>query len=61
MAPIVVNRMTVAEARERRAEIIRLTGGDEATLRSRAANYLLSADELALFDELESLDFLIAE
>ncbi len=61
MAPVVVNRMTLAEARERRDEIVRLVGGDEETFRTRAAEYRLSAEELALFDELENLDFLIVE
>lgn len=60
MAPIVVDRMTVEEARARREEIIRRAGGDESRLRERAEAYLLSADELALFNELESLDFLLA-
>lgn len=59
MAPIVVNRVSTAEARARRATIIDLSGGDEAAFRARAASYLLSAEELALFDELESLDFLL--
>src|SRR5690554_1015288 len=60
MAPIVVDRMTVEEARARREEIIRRAGGDESRLRERAEAYLLSADELVLFNELESLDFLLA-
>lgn len=61
MAPIVVSRMTVEEARARRDEIIRRAGGDEREFRDRAGAYLLSADELALFNELESLDFLLAK
>ncbi len=60
MVPKVVD-MTNDEARARRAEVIRLAGGDEDAFRARAAEYLLSAEELALYSELESLDFLLGE
>ncbi|WP_284292198.1 hypothetical protein [Luteimicrobium album] len=53
--------MTPAEARARREEIVRRVGGDESAFRDRAEVYLLSAEELALYDELENLDFLLGE
>ncbi|GAA4842896.1 hypothetical protein GCM10023221_21200 [Luteimicrobium xylanilyticum] len=61
MVPIVVTSMTPAEARVRREEIVRRVGGDESAFRDRAEAYLLSAEELALYDELENLDFLLGE
>lgn len=60
MAPVTVNLLTVDDARARRAEIVALVGGDESAFRDRAESYLLSAEELALFDELENLDFLLS-
>lgn len=54
-----VTMMTKAEARARREEIIRQLGGDEQAFRDRAYAYALDAEELALFDELEGLDYLL--
>lgn len=54
-----VTMMTKAEARARREEIIRQVGGDEQAFRDRADAYALNAEELALYDELEGLDYLL--
>ncbi len=50
--------LTRTEAEERRAEILRRVG-DEDEFRRRAEEYSLGADELALFDRLEALDYLL--
>ena len=60
MAPVVVVEMTATEARTRRKEIVDLLGGNEERLRDRAANYQLDWKEMALFDELENLDWLLS-
>jgi len=60
MSAVTVDRLTVAQARARRDEILRQVGGDENSFRERAADYLLDAEELALFDELRVLDYLLA-
>ncbi|MGN6612373.1 MAG: hypothetical protein ACTHLJ_11405 [Angustibacter sp.] len=59
MSAVIVERLTVAEAQARRAQIANLLG-DEAAFRERAAAYLLSIDEQALLDELEDLDYLLS-
>lgn len=59
MSTVIVERLTVAEAQARRDEIIAVTG-DEVAFRERAASYLLDAEEQALLDELEDLDYLLS-
>lgn len=54
-----VQMMTVEEVRQRRAELLRSVGGDEASLRERAAAYSLNARELAVIDEIDALDYLL--
>lgn len=54
-----VERLTEAEARARRNEIIKSVGGDESAFHERAHNYLLDSRELALHDELNALDYLL--
>jgi hypothetical protein len=60
MSSVVVERMTVDEARRRRDAIIAAVGGDESAFRNRALEFTLDARELALFDELTELDYLLA-
>lgn len=60
MSTLTVELLTEERARERRAEIIALVGGDEGRFRQRADDYLLDAEELALYDELNGLDYLLA-
>lgn len=43
----------------RRSELIELLGGDEDEIRRRAADYQLTVEEDALFDELMAVDFLL--
>lgn len=59
MSATTPERLTEAEAEDRRRVIIETVGGDEDEFRDRAREYLLSAGELALFDELEGLDYLL--
>lgn len=59
MGAVVVERMTEQEALARRDAIIAEMGGDEAAFRVRAASFALDARELALYDELEELDYLL--
>lgn len=59
LAERTVKVMSVAEALRRRREIVEQVGGDEKAFRERAAAYALDAEELALFDELEGLDYLL--
>jgi hypothetical protein len=54
-----VERMTEAEARARRDEIIVSVGGDEDAFHERAHSYSLDSRELALHDELNALDYLL--
>ncbi len=58
MSAVVVQQLTEQEALTRRAEIIDEVGDEEA-FRVRAANFALDARELALYDELEELDYLL--
>ncbi len=60
MSAAVLERITEDEARTRREDLLRLLGGDGETIRARARNYLLDADEQALYDELEDLDYLLS-
>ena len=60
MSTVTVDRISEDSALARRAEIIRLVGGDEAAFLQRAHAYLLDARELALYDELNGLDYLLA-
>ncbi|UNX55216.1 hypothetical protein MF406_02730 [Georgenia sp. TF02-10] len=59
MGRVVVERLTEPQAVARRAEIIEAAGGDERAFRARAADFALDARELALYDELEELDYLL--
>jgi len=58
-AVVVVERLTEQDALARREAIIAAMGGDEAAFRARAASFALDARELALYDELEELDYLL--
>ncbi|MGC5629313.1 hypothetical protein ACPYO6_13850 [Georgenia sp. Z1344] len=60
MTQVVVSHLNAVEANARRDAILSRVGEDEDAFRTRASEYLLSAEELALFDELESLDFLLS-
>lgn len=60
MTSVLTKSMTIAEAERRRREIIALVGGDEQAFLERAHDYLLDARELALYDELNGLDYLLA-
>lgn len=60
MSTVTVAPISEAEARARRADIIALVGGDEQAFFQRAHDYLLDARELALYDELSGLDYLLA-
>ena len=55
-----VKPITEDDAWARRADIIALVGGDEQAFLQRAHEYLLDARELALYDELKGLDYLLA-
>ena len=57
----VVETLSVAQARRRRAEVLASVAGDECDLRARAAQYMLDAEELAALNELDELDFLLSE
>jgi hypothetical protein len=59
MSPVTIDAMKSADAERRRAEIIAAVGGDETSFRRRADRYLLDADELALYDELTGIDYLL--
>ncbi len=59
MSRAVIRRHTDDELLRRRAEIIARLGGDEDAIRRRAAEYQLTVDEDALFDELTTIDFLL--
>lgn len=54
-----VERLSRRKAEARRREIIKSIGGDEREFRARADAYLLDARELALYDELRGLDYLL--
>lgn len=60
MSTVTVEPISAEEARARRADIIALVGGDEEAFFQRARDYLLDARELALYDELNGLDYLLA-
>ena len=51
--------LTAATARQRRADLLASVGGDEAALRVRAAAFMLDAKELAVWDEITGLDYLL--
>lgn len=60
MSAAIVERITEAEARARRDEILRMIGDDVDSFRARARDYVLSTAEQSLFDELEDLEYLLA-
>ena len=60
MAPIVVVReMTVEQARELRAQLVRSLPFSEDELRRRARRFDLDPQQLATYDEIEDLDYLL--
>lgn len=54
-----VRVLTEAQARMERANLIQAAGGDEARLRARAAAYGLNAEEVAILDQIDGLDYLL--
>jgi hypothetical protein len=61
MSAPVIERLTAAEAVAHHREIVEDVGGDEKAFRERAREYLLDARELALYDELNALGYLLAQ
>lgn len=61
MATVSVDRMTRRRAMQRRKQIIDAVGGNEHAFLERADEFLLDARELALYDELNGLDYLLGE
>lgn len=60
MTPVgVVHVRTVQEARQRREELLRALPFDETEMRLRAQTYELDAEELATYEEVDALDWLI--
>ena len=51
---------TLEQAHARRNEILSIVG-DEATFKERGARYALDAQQLALYNELTDLEFLIGD
>lgn len=60
MASVVPEILSRAEAERRRAEILAQVG-DEQKFRDRAEDYELDADELVLYDDLLTLEYLLGE
>jgi hypothetical protein len=56
-----VEVMSFEEATERRAELLRSLPMSEGEFRDRAAKYQLTAEEMAVAEELRALDFLISD
>lgn len=56
-----VEVMTYDEAMERRAELLRSLPMSEQEFRDRAARYQLTAEEMAVAEELRALDFLVSD
>ena len=56
-----VEMLTLGQVRARRARALSSVTCDEATLRARGALYFLDARELAVLNDLDALDFLLAE
>jgi len=54
-----VELLTAQELEERRRQILTAIGGNEESLRERAQDYLLTADELAALTELDEIDWLL--
>ena len=48
-----------AQARMERANLNQAAGGDETALRARAAAYGLNAEEVAILDQIDGLDYLL--
>lgn len=55
---VIIEHLTEDEARARRTELLEIVG-NEADFRAKARLFALGADERALYDELEALDFLL--
>lgn len=56
-----VQIMSVEELQRRRMEILEGQTLSEEELRSGAAQYTLSADEVAALDEIDRIDYLLGE
>ena len=54
-----VRVLTEAQARIERAHLIQTAGGNETALRARAAMYGLNAEEVAILDQIDGLDYLL--
>lgn len=59
MTAAAVEMLTVESAEKRRTELLNSVGGNEASLRERAADYALDARELVVLDEIDALDYLL--
>ena len=55
-----VELLTTEQARDLRAELIRRLGIDEVDL-PRVNRYALSARELAIYDDIQDLDYLLSD
>ena len=56
-----VEIISAAEARERRQQLLARLTCSEEELRDRDSKYQLGAEELAILDRLDELDFLLGE
>lgn len=56
---VVVQEMTMSEAKARRDEVLAQLGGDQEAVDSRARDYVLSEREAALYDQLQRLNYLL--
>ncbi len=56
-----VEILTAEEARRRRADLLAQLPFSEDELRKRAAAYQLTADEDAILDQVDELDFLLGK
>jgi hypothetical protein len=57
----VVQVLSVEQARTLRRELIDKLSFDEVELQRRAERYALTAQELAIYDELRDFDYLLSE
>lgn len=56
-----VEILTVKEARQRRAELLKTVPFSEEELRARAVAYQLTAAEVGVLDRINTLDFLLGK
>jgi len=61
MSSATVIVMTEGEVRARRAEVLKKSGMKEEDFHRRARDWSLDARELALYDEMRNLDFLLEQ